>query len=40
MKTWVAKQTSTVLDRIAAYFAKTASPLTLHRPELPEELKK
>ncbi|MFS0723027.1 cyclic lactone autoinducer peptide [Paenibacillus sp. 1P07SE] len=40
MSQWVARQVSTVLDRIAAYFAATASPFAGHRPELPEELKK
>lgn len=40
MKPWLAKYVSQVLDRIAAYFAATASPLVGHRPELPEELKK
>ncbi|WP_020617049.1 cyclic lactone autoinducer peptide [Paenibacillus daejeonensis] len=40
MKPWLAKQASTVLKGIAAYFATTASPSAIHRPELPEELKK
>lgn len=40
MSKTLAKYVSNVLDRIAAYFATTASPIASHRPELPEELKK
>jgi len=40
MKQLMAKYVSNVLNRIAAYFAATASPMAGHRPELPEELKK
>jgi len=39
MKETMAKYVSGILERIAAYFAKTASPWAAHRPELPEELK-
>ncbi|MBJ6361609.1 cyclic lactone autoinducer peptide [Paenibacillus sp. GCM10012307] len=39
MKQLIAKHVSTALNRIAAYFAATASPVAGHRPELPEELK-
>lgn len=39
MNKLMAKLASNVLDRIAIYFVKTASP-HVHRPEIPEELKK
>ncbi len=34
----VAEIVSKVLENIAGYFAKTASPLSMHRPNLPDEL--
>ncbi|MGG1313660.1 cyclic lactone autoinducer peptide [Cohnella laeviribosi] len=39
MKKIAAKWASVLLNRIAIYFVKTASP-ALYRPEIPEELKK
>jgi len=39
MKAATAKLASRVLNRIANYFVRTASPVA-HRPEIPEELKK
>ncbi|PYI57329.1 cyclic lactone autoinducer peptide [Paenibacillus flagellatus] len=40
MKRTIASMLSNTLQGIARYFVQTASPFGLHRPEVPEELRK